>query len=186
MVGRLVAAALRGVDPAEELGHPLLVDELALDGARLGVDHERRAAAALQQSGRGGGRDERHAGLDRPVQDHVLAEVDNALAGLVGRDRPRRGGDRLPDRDDREDRRCDAAFLRRRRGIVGGCGVGADRVRGDLVANLGAGDSKPGEAELLDLSAHFCSGTGKAGTSALSSVKPTLMWSSPSSGRRSR
>ena len=97
MVAGRLAAALGGVDPPEELGHPLLVHELAVAGPRLRVDHERRPAAALQERHRRRRQRELHARLDRPVQDHVLAGVDDALARLVGGDALRGGGDRLPD-----------------------------------------------------------------------------------------
>ena len=132
MIGRALAAAFAGLEPAEELGYVLLIDELAVDRSRLGADHERRPVRTREQRRRGGPRHELHPRLERPMENHVLLVVDNPLPGLVACHRARRGGDCVPDGNDRKHRRCDAASDAVGEGVVGRLRVGAERLGRDL------------------------------------------------------
>ena len=96
VIGRSLADALRRLDASEELGHVLLVQGLAVLVVRVHVDHERGPVRTCEQRDRRACTDERHPGLERPVQKEVLLVVHDPGAHIVGCDRARSEGDRLP------------------------------------------------------------------------------------------
>ena len=104
MGGRTLADALRRFDTAEELGHVLLVQEVAVFGARLCLDHERRPVRTPEQRDRCGMRDDCHSGLEGMMQKDVLLVVHDPPTLVLGCDGLRCGCDRLPNRHDREHR----------------------------------------------------------------------------------
>ena len=104
VVGRSLADSVACLHAAEELRHVLLVHELAALIPRLRLDDERRPVRAREQGDRCRTRYDLHAGLERPVEQHVLLVVHHEAANIAGRDRLGRRRDRAPYRNDREDR----------------------------------------------------------------------------------
>ena len=83
VIGCPLTDAFLGRDSAEELGDVLLVHELAVAVARLGLDHERRPVRAREErDGRRSG-EERRSGSYGAMQHHVLLVVDDEASDVA-------------------------------------------------------------------------------------------------------
>ena len=83
MVGSAFADALGRLHASEELGHVLLVHELAVLRSCLRPDDDRRPVRAPEDRDRRRPGADSHPGLERPVEEQVLLVVDDVWAHVL-------------------------------------------------------------------------------------------------------